>query len=200
MFSTIRTVGPIVYPKFRTIAIASENVKLLPSIMRTFSSCSVLNVREIKISEQDPDNKTGKRNISVEGVISVIPKQTFIAPTFPTTNGCKNVSDVCHPLCRVSFVKEIKHTDVLILIQFMDHEGKMISRKITGLCKRQHLRMSKLIKMAAKAGLFPANKDIFKAEKQRLPATNFNAYWDDSSIDVQYLEQQRREDIRSFKK
>ena len=200
MFPTIRAIGPIVCPNIRTIAIPSGNVKLLPSVTRTLSTCSVLNVREIKISEQDPDNKTGKRNISVEGVVSDIPKQKFIAPTYSKTNGCQTVSDVCHPLCRFSFVKEIKHTDVLILIQFMDHEGKMISRKVTGLCKRQHQRMSKLIKMAAKAGLFPENKDVFKAEKQRLPATNFNAYWDDSSIDVQYLEQQRRENMRSFQK
>jgi ribosomal protein S18 len=200
MFSTIRAVGPKVSPTIRNIAIASENVQILRSIKRTLSTCSVLNVRKIKISEQDPDNKTGKRNISVEGVVSDMPNQTFITPTFPTTSSCQNASEHCHPLCRFSFVQEIKHTDVLILIQFMDHEGKIISRKITGLCKRQHDRTSKLIKMAAKAGLFPENKDIFKAEKQRLPATKFNAYWDDSSIDAQYLEQQRKETTRSFKK
>ena len=157
-------------------------------------------VRKIKISEQDPDNKTGKRNVSVEGVVSEIPKQTFSVPTLPTIHDCQHGAANCHPLCRLSFVKEIKHTDVLILVQFMDHEGKVISRQITGLCKRQHDRISKLIKMAAKAGLFPANKDIFKDEKQRLPATNFNAYWDDSSIDVQYLEKQRKEKIRNLKK
>ena len=45
--------------------------------------------------------------------------------------------------------------DVLILQQFMRNDGQMISRHETGLCKRQHFRMAKLVKMAQKAGLFP---------------------------------------------
>jgi len=72
--------------------------------------------------------------------------------------------------------------------------------KITGLCHRQHNRMSKLIRMAAKAGLFPENKDVYKTEKEKTPGTRFNSYWDESSIDIQYLEQQRKEKIRTFKK
>lgn len=200
MFSTFRLIGPMASTTIRSLTVASQNLQLLHSGRKQFSTNSVLNIREIKISEDDQDQKRGKRSITVEGVVSDLPKATLIAPTYCKANGCLNASENCHPLCRFNFVHEIMHTDILILIQFMDNEGKVISREITGLCKRQHNRMSKLIKMAAKAGLFPENKDMFRTEKAKLPATRFNSYWDDSSIDIQYVEKERKDKIRSFKK
>ena len=49
--------------------------------------------------------------------------------------------------------------DVLILEQFVEGDGKLISRTVTGLCKRQQFRITKLVKMAQKAGLMPG-KDL----------------------------------------
>ena len=43
--------------------------------------------------------------------------------------------------------------DVLILAQFVDSEGKMIDRYTVGMCKRQYVRVGKLVRMAQKAGL-----------------------------------------------
>jgi len=200
MFSTIRSVATMASTNIRSVIAASQQSQISHSARMQFSTSLNFNVREIKINEEDPDKKTGKRNISVEGVVSDLPNQKLVAPTFSKANGCQNASESCHPLCRFDFVHEIKHTDVLILKQFMDNKGQVINRQITGLCRRQHTRVTKLIKMAAKAGLFPENMDMFKLEKKKLPATRLNAYWDDSSIDIQYLEQERREKIRSFKK
>ena len=199
MLPKLHSLRPIVFDGVRSLSRKSEK-SLLDSTSRLFSTSHIWSVRRIQINEEDPDSKSGKRNISIEGVVNEIPKQNLIMPAYSNANGCQSAGANCHPLCRFSSVHEIKHTDVLILKQFMDHEGKMISREVTGLCRRQHTRMSKLIKMAAKAGLFPLETDIFRDEKKRVPAAKLNSYWDESSIDIQWLEIQRRDKIRSFKK
>lgn len=47
---------------------------------------------------------------------------------------------------------DLKHTDVLILSQFLRSDGCMLPRRITGLCKPQQKRVSTLVAMAQKAG------------------------------------------------
>lgn len=48
---------------------------------------------------------------------------------------------------------DLKHTDVLILSQFVRSDGCMLPRRITGLCKSQQKRVSTLVTMAQKAGI-----------------------------------------------
>jgi hypothetical protein len=45
--------------------------------------------------------------------------------------------------------------------------------------------------MAQKAGLM-ATKDIFAEEKRTDPTKKNNCYWDEKSIDIQWLERQRK--------
>lgn len=79
---------------------------------------------------------------------------------------------------------ELKHTDVLVLSQFVRSNGLMLPRRITGLCKKQQKRMSSLVTMAQKAGLMPnltpaySNKD----PKQRYQWKKYNKYFDESTI------------------
>lgn len=47
---------------------------------------------------------------------------------------------------------DVKHTDVLILSQFVRSDGCMLPRRITGLCKRQQKKMGTMVSMAQKAG------------------------------------------------
>lgn len=61
----------------------------------------------------------------------------------------KNNSKAC-PICALGI--DIKHTDVLILSQFVRSDGCMFPRRVTGLCRSQQKRMSSLITMAHKAG------------------------------------------------
>lgn len=56
------------------------------------------------------------------------------------------------PVCASGL--DIKHTDVLILSQFVRSDGCMLPRRITGLCRTQQKRMSSLVTMAHKAGTF----------------------------------------------
>lgn len=89
--------------------------------------------------------------------------------------------------------------DVLILHQFMSKTGTIIEREVTGLCARQHKRMEKLIKMAQKAGLMPHEQDIYWDRKQERPWERLNSYWDEKTIDTQWLENEKRSKARSFK-
>lgn len=207
MFSSIRSATPVASTAIRSLAATSQNLQPFHSSKMQFSTSLGLKVREIKVNEQEPDKKTGKRNICVEGEVFDLPNNKFVVPTYSNANGCQNASEACHPLCRFDFVHEIKHTDVLILRQFMDNKGNPINRQITGLCKRQHTRVSKLIKMAAKAGLFPENLDMFnwekkprKGEREFAPALKLNAYWDESTIDIQQHQMDQRDKRNSFKK
>jgi len=97
----------------------------------------------------------------------------------------------CHPFCRFNFVHEVKHTDVLIISQFMDSSGKIMDKEVTGLCQRQHVRVNKLIKMAAKAGLLPKEQDQFREEKEKVPGANLNCYYDERTIDIQHMRNAR---------
>lgn len=47
---------------------------------------------------------------------------------------------------------DVKHTDVLILSQFVRSDGCMLPKRITGLCARQQKKIGKLVTMAQKAG------------------------------------------------
>lgn len=58
-------------------------------------------------------------------------------------------SDAC-PLCSSGL--DVKHTDVLILRQFVRSDGCMLPRRITGLCRPQQKRVATLVAMAQKAG------------------------------------------------
>lgn len=64
----------------------------------------------------------------------------------------KNNHPTACPVCATGI--DIKHTDVLILSQFVRSDGCMLPRRITGLCKSQQKRMSSLVTMAHKAGKF----------------------------------------------
>ncbi|XP_018305453.1 28S ribosomal protein S18a, mitochondrial [Mycetomoellerius zeteki] len=89
----------------------------------------------------------------------------------------KMKSKAC-PLCATGL--DVKHTDVLILNQFLRSNGTMLPHRITGLCKMQQDRVSILVTMAKRAGLLPdgISKRIMAIEKWR----QYNTYFDESTI------------------
>ncbi|XP_044744602.1 28S ribosomal protein S18a, mitochondrial [Coccinella septempunctata] len=92
---------------------------------------------------------------------------------------CEN--GVC-PLCATGL--NVKHTDVLILSQFVRSDGCMLPRRVTGLCTKQQRRVSSLVTMAHKAGLMPnLNPDKSKKDpQQRFEWKKFNKYFDETTI------------------
>lgn len=59
--------------------------------------------------------------------------------------------DKCCPVCASGL--DVKHTDVLILSQFVRSDGCMLPKRVTGLCKSQQKRIGNLVTMAQKAGM-----------------------------------------------
>jgi len=89
--------------------------------------------------------------------------------------------DAC-PVCSTDL--EIKHTDVLILSQFVRTDGCMLPRRVTGLCRLQQKRVSKMVAMAQKAGLMAslAPPNSKKDPTKRKEWKKFNTYFDESTI------------------
>lgn len=163
------------------------------SSSRSLSVSTPRSYREVTVKED------GKK-ITIEG----IPKESerkgrLIEPDFlkRSSDSCE-VKDNCHSLCKFSQVHEIKHTDVLILEQFVESNGKIIPRDVTGLCERQHYRLDKLIGMAQKAGLM-GSKDKFAMEKTTKPWAKNNCYWDEKTIDTQWLNLQNKKKRSKFR-
>ncbi|KAH8291790.1 hypothetical protein KR054_000527 [Drosophila jambulina] len=79
---------------------------------------------------------------------------------------------------------DIKHTDVLILSQYVRSDGCMLPRRVTGLCHRQQKKMGTLVTMAQKAGLMPNLAPAWSKRdpKKRFGWRKFNKYFLESTI------------------
>uniref|UniRef100_A0A914RAP1 28S ribosomal protein S18a, mitochondrial n=1 Tax=Parascaris equorum TaxID=6256 RepID=A0A914RAP1_PAREQ len=95
----------------------------------------------------------------------------------PSYEGCSNVD------------KQVKYSDVLILEQFMREDGTVLPRQLTGLCKKQQLRVERCVMQtgfqAHWAGLFP---DKTLPDFDRAGYKRFNRYWNDD-MDMYRLKQ-----------
>ena len=90
------------------------------------------------------------------------------------------------PICSANL--DIKHTDVLILSQFLRSDGCILPRRVTGLCETQQDRISVLVVMAQKAGLMPtmapANSRCDPSRRKKWK--RFNTYYDETTIKARY--------------
>ncbi|XP_075235686.1 mitochondrial ribosomal protein S18A [Lycorma delicatula] len=138
---------------------------------RSLSITPVSRVKEIVV------NKEGKNTI-IEGVILPSPREGYMLKTLHLH---EHEKEAC-PICRLNL--DVKHTDVLILSQFIRSDGCMLPRRVTGLCRLQQKRVSKMVTMALKAGLMPnrapanskrdpSNRDKFKKNHR---------YYDETTI------------------
>ncbi len=80
----------------------------------------------------------------------------------------------------------VQHTDVLILRQFLKDDGEPLSRKVTGLCKRQQRKLVVIAKHARQAGLtLSLTKTLLDGSKpspdprKRYQHQKWNTYFDD---------------------
>ena len=99
-------------------------VSRLPRQVVRSLNTSVTAFKQIKHTETD-------NRIVVEGVMDThkaTDQKTGSAPK------CAGGSHQCHPFCKSPIVKEVRHTDVLILNQFVDSKGEMYSKEDLGIC------------------------------------------------------------------
>lgn len=108
------------------------------------------------------------------------------AVTKPSPREGKMLKAACSekfcPECTLGL--DLKHTDVLILSQYVRSDGCMLPKRITGLCHRQQKKIGTLVTMAQKAGLMPnlTPENSKKDPKKRYGWKKFNKYFDEKTI------------------
>ncbi|XP_054257912.1 39S ribosomal protein S18a, mitochondrial [Macrosteles quadrilineatus] len=136
------------------------------------------------------------KTLVVEGVISPSPREHLLIKPEPHTE-CK----AC-PLCSLNL--DVKHTDVLILSQFVRQNGSMLPKRITGLCSVQHKRVSYMVTMAHKAGLMGKfkPKDCTLDPRHRPQWKQWNSYFDETTIKPPkiYIAMRYKKKLDAFKK
>ena len=97
-------------------------IVIAPRQLTRALSLSVGSFKQIKHVETE-------KKIVVEGVMEdVNVKNTDLAV------GPCGSRHQCHPFCKSPIVKDVKHTDVLILDQFVDSRGQMYSKEDLKIC------------------------------------------------------------------
>ena len=128
--------------------------QLFHNSLKLFSTSRTHPIRKIIVKEEG-------KTITIEGEKEPSPRtKNLVDPKLFSASSSCDAYEKCHPLCKFDKVHEIKHTDVLILEQFVDTEGQLMPRDLTNLCERQHFRLNKLVGMAQKAGLM-GSKDKY---------------------------------------
>lgn len=86
---------------------------------------------------------------------------------------CRDGSKAC-PLCPEKLGTMIHYTDVLIISQFLQPDGKVLPQKATGLCYEANSRLKELTRRARTAGLLPDhNPDVPPGCEMFLPKANY---------------------------
>lgn len=100
-------------------------------------------------------------SIVISGEYVPSPRENLLLNEVKQENFC--------PKCTLGL--DIKHTDVLILSQYLRSDGCLLPRRITGLCKVQQKHIGKLVTMAQKAGnsrnIYVNEERFFSAIQQK---------------------------------
>ncbi|XP_029966719.1 large ribosomal subunit protein mL66 [Salarias fasciatus] len=111
------------------------------------------------------ENQDGKTT-TIEGKIMEIPE----GPQPP------NPSAQC-PIYRWNLQNKYTYTDVLLLSQFIRSDGGMLPRRITGLCREEHHKISVCVRMAHRAGLLPDHRPkLPEGHVPKKPKPQLNRY------------------------
>lgn len=117
--------------------------------------------------------------INVHGLTKEAPREHLLVKE---VRECRENGTQFCPRCTLGL--DVKHTDVLILSQYVRSDGCMLPRRITGLCRKQQAYMSYLVSMAHKAGLMPNLNPSYskKDPTKRFGYRKFNKYFDENTI------------------
>ncbi|CAG9805474.1 unnamed protein product [Chironomus riparius] len=139
---------------------------------RTLFTTPATRVKHIEISQE-------KDVVTVRGKTVESGREQLLVPQIKEC--ARNGERFC-PECSLGL--DIKHTDVLILSQYVRSDGCMLPRRVTGLCKRQQKKIGTMVTMAHKAGLMgslkPAN--CKKDPEKRYGFKKFNKYFFEDTI------------------
>ncbi|KAH8265333.1 hypothetical protein KR038_004318 [Drosophila bunnanda] len=149
------------------LVVATRTLRISALQARSVATTSPRLIKEIQEKQES--------NVKIfEGVNVESPRAELMLKSACQSNFC--------PECTLGL--DIKHTDVLILSQYVRSDGCMLPRRITGLCHRQQKKMGTLVTMAQKAGLMPNLAPAWskKDPKKRFGWRKFNKYFIESTI------------------
>ncbi|CAD6996152.1 unnamed protein product [Ceratitis capitata] len=154
----------------------------MSNLLRYFGQAVSRNINQSKrhISTTTPTlikeihEKVEKNTLVLEGLQVASPRANQMLKEACSTRFC--------PECTLGL--NVKHTDVLILSQYVRSDGCMLPRRVTGLCKKQQKRIGTLVTMAQKAGLMPnlAPEWSKKDPKKRFGWKKYNKYFLEETI------------------
>ncbi|XP_055716439.1 28S ribosomal protein S18a, mitochondrial [Phlebotomus papatasi] len=146
---------------------------------RPFTGTAVNCLKEIKTTQDE------KNTVKIEGILVKSPRDEFLLKEVKEARACGK--GFC-PKCSIGL--DVKHTDVLILSQYVRSDGCMLPRRVTGLCSKQQKKMRILVAMAQKAGLMPNLAPDYskKDPKKRMKWKKFNIYFEEEKVkEIKYL-------------
>uniref|UniRef100_A0A1B0GGD8 Large ribosomal subunit protein mL66 n=1 Tax=Glossina morsitans morsitans TaxID=37546 RepID=A0A1B0GGD8_GLOMM len=148
-------------------------LRLTTSIVKNSIGIRSINTTAINLVKEI-QQKQEKTSLIFEGIRKPSPRANL------------TLKEVCEPkFCpECTLGLDLKHTDVLILSQYVRSDGCMLPKRITGLCYRQQKKIGTLVTMAQKAGLMPnlAPAGSKKDPKRRFGWKKFNKYFYESTI------------------
>ncbi|VDN03289.1 unnamed protein product [Thelazia callipaeda] len=124
-----------------------------------------------------------KIDTKVEGDVTIV--EVVDVPETDNRKVLEHSPETC-TLCTCNIPVKVRYSDVLILEQFMREDGTVLPRSLTGLCKKQHLRIIRCVMQAHWAGLFP---DKTTADFDRSGYKRFARYWNDD-LDIYRLKEE----------
>lgn len=110
--------------------------------------------REIKVTDDNNE-------LTIEGVLHEEDNSNYVPP--------ENMDHSCPIRSRGI---QVTYEDVLILRQFMHSDGEVLPRDVTGLCTREHIKVTNAIKMAQRANLMPGSEDQTDERGNEVPKLN----------------------------
>jgi len=174
---------------------AAPRLFIQQSCTRHFQQSAILNLRcSAILNLKDIEHREEDNKIIVEGKILDSPRKDKLLKC--EQGGGKAA---CHPFCQSSIAGKVKHTDVLILDQFLDSRGAIHSQENLGICRRQWTRLRKMVEMAQRAGLMPG-KEFYASHVRSTKWGSQNCYWDEKTIDIQWNRNSERGETKTFTK
>ncbi|XP_077291209.1 mitochondrial ribosomal protein S18A [Arctopsyche grandis] len=142
------------------------------AINRHFNVSAPVAVKQIVTTTQN-------KEMTVEGLRVSSPREHWLVK--PTTDVTVGDRKPCY-MCALDL--DVKHTDVLILSQFVRSDGCMLPKRITGLCSMQQKKIGVMVQMAHRAGLMLnlTPKGCKRNISNRKNWKKFNTYFDESTI------------------
>lgn len=126
----------------------------IPNLSRISGASSIRGYREIKITEEE--NVT-----TIEGFMHEDDNTKYLERD--------NLEDTCPIRSRGI---QVTYEDVLILNQFITSTGEVLPRSVTGLCAREHRKVTTAVKMAQRANLLPGEESRMDEKGNEIPKLN----------------------------